>query len=42
MNRRKSEESGGKIRSDALAEEKIKVVEKDFFYRDDISRKCPG
>ena len=41
MNRRKSEESKKKIRSAALAEEKIKVVE-DLFNRDDISRRCPG
>ena len=41
VKRRRSEESGRKIRSDALAEEQIKVVE-DFFNRDDISRICPG
>ena len=41
MKRRRSEESGRKIRSDALAEEEIKVVE-DFFNRDDMSRICPG
>ena len=39
--KRRSEESGRKIRSDALAEEEIKVVE-NFFNRDDISRICPG
>ena len=41
VKRRRSEESGRKIRSDALAEEEIKVVE-NFFNRDDISRICPG
>ena len=39
--RRRREESGRKIRSDALAEEEIKLVE-NFFNRDDISRICPG
>ena len=41
VKRRRSEESGRKIRSDALAEEEIKLVE-NFFNRDDISRICPG
>ena len=41
VKRRRSQESGRKIRSDALAEEEIKVVE-NFFNRDDVSRICPG
>lgn len=41
VKRRRREESGRKIRSDALAEEEIKLVE-NFFNRDDISRICPG
>ncbi|KAK2548197.1 hypothetical protein P5673_031662 [Acropora cervicornis] len=41
VKRRRSDKSGRKIRSDALAEEEIKVVE-NFFNRDDISRICPG
>ena len=41
VKRRRSEERGRKIRSDALAEEEIKLVE-NFFNRDDISRICPG
>lgn len=41
VKRRRHEESGRKIRSDALSEEEIKLVE-NFFNRDDISRICPG
>lgn len=41
VKRRRSEESERKIRSDALTEKELKVVN-DFFNRDDISRICPG